>query len=284
MAVRLAALLPRLLIVALVWVLLSGTLTYAAARRIEHHAAAKASAPATAPTLVVPDVRGQAFTFAKGILEDNGFAWRVTGSVHGYATNVVVAQQPAPGTRVIDTGAPALMLTLARGHYAQVGAPEDTPSYRGTEIRLPGQAPAVVKRAVPKMKPHHAAPTRHLQKRAHKARAHVQAHKRLRARPRAFAVPGAKKEPLNEIPLTVRAARLSAWLTPSRRRTDANVSYWLYQHAWIVTGARFGWWHGAQALRTLIAVDKRVEAQWGFGARSEAVARGALAYVEARSR
>jgi hypothetical protein len=112
----------------------------------------------------------------------------------------------------------------------------------------------------------------------------VRVHKQLHARPPAFVVAGARKEPLNEIPLTVRAARLNAWLTASRRRTGANVSYWLYQHAWIVTGARFGWWHGAQALRTLIAVDKRVEAQWGFGSRSEAVARDALASVEAHSR
>jgi hypothetical protein len=70
-------------------------------------------------------------------------------------------------------------------------------------------------------------------------------------------------------------------LTPSRHPTAANQHHWLYQHAWIVTGARFGWWHGAAALRVLIGVDRRIESQWGIGYRSEAVARNALVAVEA---
>jgi hypothetical protein len=105
-----------------------------------------------------------------------------------------------------------------------------------------------------------------------------------RSRPPAFVVHGAPKEPLDEIPLTTRARRLSAWLTTSRRPTAANQHYWLYQHAWIVTGARFGWWHGATALRVLIAVDRRVESQWGIGRQSETVARGALGAVEAKAK
>jgi len=103
-------------------------------------------------------------------------------------------------------------------------------------------------------------------------------------RPAAFHVPGAPKEPLDEIPLPARARRLEAWLTLSRGPTAANQRYWLYQHAWIVTGARFGWWHGAKALRVLIRVDRRVESQWGVGYRSEAAARFALAAVEARAK
>jgi len=75
------------------------------------------------------------------------------------------------------------------------------------------------------------------------------------------------------------AGRLEAWLTLDRGPTAANQRHWLYQHAWIVTGARFGWWHGAEALNALIRVDRRVESQWGIGYRSEAVARGALAAV-----
>ena len=71
-------------------------------------------------------------------------------------------------------------------------------------------------------------------------------------RPAAFAVPGAPKEPLDEISLPARARLLDAWLTSSRGPTAANERHWLYQHAWIVTGARFGWWHGAAALRVLI--------------------------------
>jgi hypothetical protein len=102
-------------------------------------------------------------------------------------------------------------------------------------------------------------------------------------RPPAFHAPGAPKEPLDEITLLARARRLDAWLTPGRSPTAANRHHWLYQHAWVVTGARFGWWHGAEALRVLIRVDRRVESQWGIGYRSEAAARRALAAVEARA-
>src|SRR5205814_10370278 len=105
-----------------------------------------------------------------------------------------------------------------------------------------------------------------------------------RSRPPAFIVSGAPREPLNEIPLTVRAQRLNAWLTPSRRATASNQRYWLYQHAWIVAGAKFGWWHGAAALRLLIAVDRRVASQWGIGYERESVARRALAAVEAQAK
>jgi hypothetical protein len=104
------------------------------------------------------------------------------------------------------------------------------------------------------------------------------------ARPAAFNVPGAPTEPLDEIALPVRARRLDAWLTAGRRPTAANQRHWLYQHAWIVTGANFGWWHGAEALRLLIRVDRRIESRWGIGYRSEAVARRALAAAEARTK
>jgi hypothetical protein len=97
-------------------------------------------------------------------------------------------------------------------------------------------------------------------------------------------VPGSPKEPLDEIPLPSRARRLETWLIRGRDPTPANERHWLYQHAWIVTGARFGWWHGAEALRILIHVDRGVESQWGVGYRSEALARGALAAVQARAK
>ena len=103
-------------------------------------------------------------------------------------------------------------------------------------------------------------------------------------RPPAFHVPGAPKEPLDEIALPVRARRLDAWLTPGRSPIAANQHHWLYQHAWIVTGAKFGWWHGAEALRVLIRVDRRVESHWGIGYRSEAAARRALAVLEAKAK
>jgi len=103
-------------------------------------------------------------------------------------------------------------------------------------------------------------------------------------RPPAFHVAGAPREPLGEITLPARARRLEAWLTPSRSFTTANLRHWLYQHAWIVTGARFGWWHGAEALRLVIRVDRRVESRWGIGYRSEAAARQALAEVAAKTK
>src|SRR5690242_17350346 len=52
--------------------------------------------------LTVPDVTGQAYVFAKGILQDHGFAWHVSGPVRGYAANVVAQQQPTAGTAVVD--------------------------------------------------------------------------------------------------------------------------------------------------------------------------------------
>jgi hypothetical protein len=100
-------------------------------------------------------------------------------------------------------------------------------------------------------------------------------------RPAAFHAAGAPKEPLDEITLPARARRLGVWLASAGGFTAANQRHWLYQHAWIVTGAKFGWWHGAEALRVLIRVDRRVESRWGIGYRSEALARGALAAVEA---
>jgi hypothetical protein len=108
--------------------------------------------------------------------------------------------------------------------------------------------------------------------------------KPARGRPPAFLVEGARKEPPNEIPLPERARRLDAWLAHGPRRTPANVSRWLYQNEWIVTGARLGWWHGAQALRILVGADERAVRVWGIGARSAVVARWALRYVEERSR
>jgi hypothetical protein len=99
----------------------------------------------------------------------------------------------------------------------------------------------------------------------------------------AFAAAGAPAEPLDEILLSVRAKQLAAWVEQHPRRSRAGVDHWLYQHNWIVTGAGFGWANGAQALRTLIAVDERVQRLWGVGAQSERVARRTLAEVEARS-
>jgi len=290
MAVRLAALLPRAVVVALIWVLATAAFTFAADTTIIGPSTSKSSAtPAKAPDLVVPSVTGQAYVFAKGILEDGGFAWRVTGSVHGFASNRVLTQSPAAGTRVLDTGAPTVVLRLARGTYAEHGRPVDSSSYLGTAVKLADLAAATVP-AAPVKKPA-AKPVAKAAKPVVRPRAKPKAKPKRKpaarakpvARPPAFVVRGAPKEPLDEITLQARALRLESWLA-SRPKTPRNVQHWLYQHAWIVTGATFGWSHGAQALETLIHVDEQVRRQWGIGSRSEAVARAALAKVRREAR
>jgi hypothetical protein len=278
MAVRLAALLPRAVIVAIIWVLGTAAFTLAADNTIVGAATPDpATGAAKAQTeLVVPSVSGQAYVFAKGILEDAGFAWRVVGSVRGFSSNRVITQSPSAGTRVLDTGAPTITLRLVRGPYAQLGRPVDVSPYRGTVVRLAGLAslttPAAKPAAKPKAKP---APKP-------KAKPVVKTAVKPAARPPAFTQAGAPKEPLDEISLPARALLLQRWAA-NQPKTGANVRHWLYQHAWIVTGAQFGWWHGAQALQTLIAVDRQLERQWGIGGKSQAVATAALAQVRRKA-
>lgn len=282
-----------MVVLGLIWLLATGTLTYAAGQQLTTPPKAPTPVVTPHPTLVVPDVRGQAFVFAKGILEDAGFGWHVTAGVQGYATNVVASQQPAPGTRVKDTGAPTLGLTLRHGTYGQDGQPEDTAPYAGTSIALAKSAaaaakpaPATAKKVVRKVAKPVAKPVAKRARVTVKPKRKLVAHKHLiaRARPPAFTVRGAPKEPLDEIPLTERAALLGRWIDSRPARTNSNVQHWLYQHAWIVTGAGFGWSHGDDALAKLIAVDRQVERLWGMGYRSEAVARATLAEVRRRER
>jgi hypothetical protein len=276
MALRIATRLPRLALVGTVLLLASATLAVGAAKRLTA-VPTGAPAPVSAPTIVVPDVSGQAFVFAKGTLEDTGFAWRVVGSVHGYAANKVASQTPAAGTKLKDTGAPTITLSLERTAYPEKGEPEDLSPYAGTvpqllstaAVRPAAPIPAAPKGAKQPAKPA-AKPTP-----APAATAPTK-------RPPAFAVANAPKEPLKEIPLPQRARLLSAWIDGHRTPTPANVRHFLYQHTWVVTGARFGWWHGAEALRELIAADRVAQKHWGIGRKSELVASRALAEVEAR--
>jgi hypothetical protein len=278
---RLASLLPRAVIVAVVWILGTAAFTFAAdSTMVGPPPSAEPTKPAQPQELVVPSVVGQAYVFSKGILEDAGFAWQVTGSVRGYSPNRVLTQSPAPGTRVVDTGAPTVTLRLVRGPYEQLGTPQDSAPYAGSAIRLAGLA-AVTKPPKKKTSPAKKPAAARKQPAPKKP---VEHHARARAaRPPAFTAKDAPKEPLDEITLPARALRLEAWVA-GKPRTGPNVQRWLYQHAWIVTGAKFGWWHGAQALQTLIRVDQRVERQWGVGGKSEAVARAALAQVRRQSR
>src|SRR6478735_12238417 len=125
--------LPRVTAVAAAFLLVSATISLAADKPSAHKPALH-----TIPqrqVMTVPDVRGQLFVFASGIIEDGGFGWKVRGSVGGYPANVVVSQSPKPGTKVIDTGAPTITLRLAQGHGAQLGQPQDRSSYGASLIR-----------------------------------------------------------------------------------------------------------------------------------------------------
>jgi PASTA domain-containing protein len=305
MSLRTSALLPRVVAIALVALGATAGLTYAAGSGIGTTTPAATATPIVQSTIVVPDVRNEAFVFAKSALEDGGFAWKVAGSVHGYSANTVVSQSPLPGTKLIDTGTPLVVLTLKRNRsYPQAGAAADVAPYTATPDEradlasrpLPAKTPTVTTppttaAATTPPTPTSTATTTTATTTA--APAATTAAKpapkpktatTLQARKPDFVVPGARREPASEIPLTQRASNLGTWLAAHPKPSNAGVKYWLYQNEWVVTGARLGWWHGADALRTLIAVDKRAQSQWGIGAKSEATASAALSYVEAQAR
>src|SRR3954463_16609003 len=121
MAARLTALLPRFLALTVIWLLGAATYTLAADTVPIAKHEKKAEAVAKPHVLTVPDVRKKAYVFAKGILQDAGFAWPdgtppgggfaggVDGTVKGFSANTVTVQRPAPGTKVIDNGAPLVV-------------------------------------------------------------------------------------------------------------------------------------------------------------------------------
>lgn len=269
--------LPRIGLIACAIALVTGTLAFAANSTLSTPSSPAVTPVAAAPQpLVVPDVRKQAYVFAKGSLEQGGFAWRVEGGTPGFAANVVVSQSPEPGARVIADGAPIVVLRLTRnGSYKQEGVPENVSSYPGKPAHLVG---SVTPKPKQKPKSNLSPPPA----RAEAAPKQVTQKPAAAARKPAFAAPGAPAEPLDEILLTARAKQLAVWVEKHPQRSRATVVHWLYQHNWIVTGARFGWANGAQALRTLIEVDERVQQLWGVGVQSERVARSTLAEVEQR--
>jgi hypothetical protein len=293
MAARLAALLPRLVALTVIWLLGAATFTFAAGNR--PLSATPAASPAEAKrkpvVIVVPDVRGKAYVFAKGILQDAGFAWRVRGTVQGYAANTVAVQLPSPGTRVVDNGEPTVALRLARNSaYGERGLPENESPYEGSRVLLPSEwrklqaarererqaeaEAAVTTTATTTTEP---APTT---TEAAPTTTEAEPPPPEKTREPDFAVAGAPAEPTDEISLPERALRLERRLAAASKPTDRLVEHWLYQHAWVVTGARFGWHDGGRALRILIRVDEKLQARWGIGARSERGARAVLAYVE----
>jgi hypothetical protein len=134
MAIHAVPAVPRLLALMALAVLSTATVALASGRDSAPAVPREFARPAAAPSLlVVPDVRGQAHVFAKVLLEEAGFAWRVSGPVQGYAAHVVVRQFPAAGAEVIDTGQPTIVLELSLAPEREVrGRPENSSSYAGS--------------------------------------------------------------------------------------------------------------------------------------------------------
>jgi hypothetical protein len=239
--------------------------------------------------LTVPDVRNKAYVFAKGILQDAGLAWRVRGAVQGYSANVVVWQSPSPGSRVIDNGAPIVSVRLSKNAaYGERGLPENEAPYTGTRVvyltdwreaheQSTQSTSTQATTSEPSTTTAETAPTTTTEP-------STTTEPEPETRKPDFEVPGAPAEPADEVTLTQRARQLAKRMDAMPKPTNRLVNYWLYQHSWIVTGARFGWHDGAEALRILIKVDQSLERRFDFGARSETVARRALAYVEAQKK
>jgi hypothetical protein len=329
MARWLPTVLPRIAVLVLVALAATAGLTFAAGSQVPSAPPVPPVNTTPAPPMIVPDVRNQAFVFAKGTLTDSGFAWRVAGSVKGYAANIVVSQSPAAGTPVIDTGAPLVTLTLKRNSsYTQAGDAADASPYAGTAVEpsdLSGNPIGPVKVAKTPAAATKAAKKHSATKKAAAATppattapvattpatttpapvttpatttpappakttaaatpaTPAKAAKYPQNRPVAFTVPGARKEPLDEMPLPDRATLLGTWLAKHQTMSAANAKYWLYQNEWIVTGAQMGWWRGAEALQTLIAVDRRTQTLWGIGAKSAAAAQQVLDEVRAKAK
>jgi hypothetical protein len=307
---RLTSLAPRLFVLTAVWVFATTSITLASDSGPATTPAAPSATPPSAVTtaepqveLTVPDVRRQSYVFAKGILEDAGFAWRVAGKTKGYAVNRVAWQSPAPGTRVLDTGAPLVLLRLAKSEaYEQRGIPADRAPYKATGlVYAEGETPSAAS-ATPVPEPvtppapappppaasaddteSAAAPAKAATPK-HTTSSAVQAALIVKPKPRTpdFVVPGAPSEPVGEMPLVDRARLLAGRMAAAPKTTPKLMRYFSYQHNWIVYGARFGWKDGDVALRILVGVDQDLERRFDTGQESEKVARAALAFVQSR--
>jgi len=290
MAARFTALIPRLLALTVIWLLGAATFTLAADKKATPPTTGADPAQAAKPTvLTVPDVRNKAYVFAKGILQDAGLAWRVRGAVQGYSANVVVWQSPSPGSRVIDNGAPIVSVRLSKNAaYGERGLPENEAPYTGTRVvyltdwreaheQSTQSTSTQATTSEPSTTTAETAPTTTTEP-------STTTEPEPETRKPDFEVPGAPAEPADEVTLSQRARQLAKRMDAMPKPTNRLVNYWLYQHSWIVTGARFGWHDGAEALRILIKVDQSLERRFDFGARSETVARRVLAYVEAQKK
>ena len=218
--------------------------------------------------------------------------------VPGAGRCTVTVQRPAPGTKVIDNGAPVVVLSLSKNTtYGESGLPENSAPYKGTRVVLvsdwardqiptrsettetTGTEPGATTTETSATTTEPPATTTEP---AGTTTEPEQTEDNTRKPD--FEVPGAPIEPAAEMPLPERAHALQRRLAGPNKPSQHLINFWLYQHSWIVTGARFGWHDGAEALRILIKVDQSLERRFGFGAKSEVVARRALEYVEAQAK
>ena len=195
---------------------------------------------------------------------------RLRGSVAALAVLLAVLALGLLARGVLSHSGDALALkgqTPSSAPSGKVAVVSDAPAPR-TSKSAPGPAQPARRVTRPAVEPQARPP----------ARAHAPAIYRRSA----FAVPGAPRQKASEMLLSRRAVLLERFIARRPKPSDRNVQHWLYQHAWIVTGALYGWPSGEQAVARLVAVDRRVEALWGIGAKSEAQAESALLRLRAR--
>ena len=239
MAARFAAIVPRMAVIGLVWLLATATLTYAAGELTTP--AKVATTPAATPR---PDSHRPATSATRRSSSRRGFSRTAASAGESRAPCTATRQtlsrpsSPRPGTQVVDTGAPTLKLTLRRGTYPQDGTAQNASPYAGTSILLPKRSSAAAQslslpsrrrrsrrrraRSEPRslLSSAPAGPSRSRSGRPPSPSSRPRGHAR---RPSSFTAP--RKKPLDEIPLTTRAQRLSAWLTrppPRPLRTSAT--------------------------------------------------------------
>ena len=142
-------LVPRIVAVVCVGVAATAGVTWAASQGLPQTGTVPTvTTPAAAP-IVVPDVRQQAFVFARDARRTTDSPGRSPAPVEGYPANTVVAQSPAPGTKVVDTGAPLVQLTLRRNSgYGQTGEAQDKSPYAATPLQ-PAELASAVGPALP---------------------------------------------------------------------------------------------------------------------------------------
>ena len=172
----------------------------------------------------------------------SGFAWRVEGSVPGFAANVVVSQSPAPGARVIADGAPIIVLRLSRNGSLRAGgrARERLPVRR--QARPARRRGAAEARRPPRRQPRLPAPKpakagaeaeghadgearrrrRHAQARLHGRRRSRRAARRDRAQRPREAARGLGREAPAALARERRPLALPAQLDRHRRRASAG--------------------------------------------------------------